>query len=304
LLKTKGIDLRDLNIIAVVDKNHVILSLLRKVQAISFVSSYALKALEECFESLKKEFVKDEEIQKIKNQIKSSFAYISEDITHQAYYIGYYEILSTYKEFEEYIEKINKITKEDIQEVAKKYLVKDKMTIGILEPQPQTQPQKPIFSVDKITNRGIKEGKISKIPHIKTKWTMTPPERIELENGIVFIIKENFTTETIGISGIIDAGSMYDPHGKNGLANLVSELIIPKEEKNKLEFLGAKVSFDCRREKVEFSIRCLKENFEEVVKIVSKCLVEPSFLENEILIKKNEIITRISGQKENGLGHT
>jgi DNA-binding transcriptional LysR family regulator len=43
LLKTKGIDLRDLNIIAVVDKNHVILSLLRKVQAISFVSSYALR---------------------------------------------------------------------------------------------------------------------------------------------------------------------------------------------------------------------------------------------------------------------
>ncbi len=43
LLRAKGIELRDLNVIAVVDKNDIIISLLKKVQAVSFISSYAIR---------------------------------------------------------------------------------------------------------------------------------------------------------------------------------------------------------------------------------------------------------------------
>ncbi len=43
VLRAKGIDIKDLNIIAVVDKNDIILSLLENVQAVSFVSSYVLR---------------------------------------------------------------------------------------------------------------------------------------------------------------------------------------------------------------------------------------------------------------------
>jgi zinc protease len=82
-----------------------------------------LKALEECFESLKKEFVKDEEIQKIKNQIKSSFAYISEDITHQAYYIGYYVHIKSLKNI---LKKLIKLQKKIYKKLQKSILLKIK----------------------------------------------------------------------------------------------------------------------------------------------------------------------------------
>jgi zinc protease len=42
-----------------------------------------------------------------------------------------------------YVEKINKITAEQVRDVAIKYLIEDKLSIAYLDPQPITKPSKP-----------------------------------------------------------------------------------------------------------------------------------------------------------------
>jgi zinc protease len=81
-----------------------------------------------------KEGVSDEELQKVKNQKLMGFFHAMETINGKANMIGTYELFfGSYKKLFSAPEDYNKVTKEQIQQVAKKYFTEDNRTIGIME---------------------------------------------------------------------------------------------------------------------------------------------------------------------------
>ena len=48
--------------------------------------------------------------------------------------IGYYEATGDWRQMDHYIEGIRRVTREDIQRVAKDYLDRDRRTVGVLIP--------------------------------------------------------------------------------------------------------------------------------------------------------------------------
>ncbi len=76
----------------------------------------------------------ESEVQKAKNQIEASFIFGQDSLYMQAMKIGMFEILGGWKLMDTYLEGIRKVTPEDIQRVAKKYLTEDNRTVGILVP--------------------------------------------------------------------------------------------------------------------------------------------------------------------------
>jgi len=94
------------------------------------------QAIMDELQKLKDELVSDEELERIKNQIIASSVFEKDSIYFQALKIGQAEASGIgWKEEEKYVERIKKITPEQIQQVAKKYLVPERKTIAILEPQ-------------------------------------------------------------------------------------------------------------------------------------------------------------------------
>lgn len=91
-------------------------------------------ALYEEVEKIKKEPPDEREVQKAKNQIEAGFIMGQDSLFSQAQIIAMFEMLGDWKLIDRYFEGIRKVTPQDVQRVAQKYLVEDKRTVGILVP--------------------------------------------------------------------------------------------------------------------------------------------------------------------------
>jgi zinc protease len=78
--------------------------------------------------------VTDTELNKAKNQEQAGFVYGQYSVFNEAMQLGLYQMLGSYKMLDQYIPKIQAVTANDIQRVAKKYLVVANRTVGILVP--------------------------------------------------------------------------------------------------------------------------------------------------------------------------
>lgn len=78
--------------------------------------------------------VSTDEVAKAIKQAKALFAYGSESITNQAFWLGYSEIFADYGWFETYLDRIAAITPEQVHAVALKYLNPSNRIVGLYRP--------------------------------------------------------------------------------------------------------------------------------------------------------------------------
>ena len=94
------------------------------------------KAIDQEVERLQKELVGQQELEKAKNQLEASFIYAQDSLFYQAMLLARHEIAVSWRTIDDYLPSIRKVSPEDIQRVAKKYLTPDNRTVGILIPLP------------------------------------------------------------------------------------------------------------------------------------------------------------------------
>jgi zinc protease len=94
------------------------------------------KAFDQEVEQLQKEPVGRQELEKAKNQLEASFIFAQDSLFYQAMLLARHEIAISWKTIDDYLPSIRKVSPEDIQRVAKKYLTPDNRTVGILIPLP------------------------------------------------------------------------------------------------------------------------------------------------------------------------
>jgi len=76
-----------------------------------------------------------DEIARAIKQAKALFAYSSENISNQAFWLGYSEIFANYDWFENYVTHLAKVTPEDVMDIARKYLTPKNRVVGFYLPQ-------------------------------------------------------------------------------------------------------------------------------------------------------------------------
>ena len=77
----------------------------------------------------------DEELKQAVKQARALFAYGTESITNQAYWLGFAEMFSTYDWFLTYLDNLAAVTPQDIQRVAQTYLRPQSRIVGVYKPQ-------------------------------------------------------------------------------------------------------------------------------------------------------------------------
>ncbi|HTQ24940.1 MAG TPA: pitrilysin family protein [Candidatus Binataceae bacterium] len=85
-------------------------------------------------ERLKAQPVSADELQKAKNLEQSQFVFSQDSIFEEALQLGVWEMLGDYHLLDRYLEDIDKVTADDVQRVAKKYLVENNCSLGVLVP--------------------------------------------------------------------------------------------------------------------------------------------------------------------------
>jgi len=113
------------------------------------------KALDQEVERLQKEPVGEKELEKAKNQLEAAFIYGQDSLFYQAMLLAQHEISLDWRAIDNYLPSIRKVSPEDILRVAKRYLILDNRTVGILIPLPPKET-KPMPSGPSIKERMIR----------------------------------------------------------------------------------------------------------------------------------------------------
>lgn len=85
-------------------------------------------------EHLQDKGVEDAEVAQASKQAQALFAYDSESITNQAFWMGYSEMFADYDWFETYLERVSAVTPADIERVAGNYLSTNRRVVGVYHP--------------------------------------------------------------------------------------------------------------------------------------------------------------------------
>jgi zinc protease len=94
-----------------------------------------IAALDAEIKKLQDVLTSKDELKRAVKQARAVFVYGSENITNQAFWMGYVEMFSSYEWFTTYLDNLAKVTPQDIQRVAQKYFQPASRVIGTYIPK-------------------------------------------------------------------------------------------------------------------------------------------------------------------------
>ena len=142
----------------------------------------ALAALDREIQRVQEEKVSKEEITRAMKQARALFAYGSENITNQGFWMGYAEMFADYNWFQTYLDKLAAVTAKDVQRVANEYFKPKSRVVGTYH-----------------SSRG--EGVIM----ARINSSLPGPNDIYREvlpNGITILARSNFNSPSVVVSWI------------------------------------------------------------------------------------------------------
>jgi zinc protease len=129
-------------------------------------------------------------------------------------------------------------------------------------------------------------------------------ERILLENGMVLFFLQDRELPLVSLSAMIRTGSMYDPPGKEGLADLTASVmrtggtakLSSSEIDQRLDFLAASPSISMALDSASVQFSFLKSDLDACLNLLSQMLQYPAFEEEKLSLAislKQEDLRRV-----------
>jgi zinc protease len=132
------------------------------------------------------------------------------------------------------------------------------------------------------------------------------PVRTPLQNGAVLISKETRSTPSVAINLGVRAGSACDPDGAPGTVWLLSRVIdrgtstrSAADIAEELDSRGITLSVNVTRHLFSLVCTCLADDFQPVMALIGEIVRSPSIPDDEIAIRKREIVTSIRQDADN-----
>ncbi|MDQ7838086.1 MAG: pitrilysin family protein [Thermodesulfobacteriota bacterium] len=129
--------------------------------------------------------------------------------------------------------------------------------------------------------------------------------RIVLPNGTVVLLKEVKALPLVYMHLVIEAGSLLDPGGREGLAALTAEGLLTGTRRRtaariseEIEFTGGALAVQPRKDYTSITLNVLKKALPTGLEILSDVLTQPAFRPKEIAKKKEEFKARIHKEEE------
>ena len=122
--------------------------------------------------------------------------------------------------------------------------------------------------------------------------------RIKLKNGITFLFRPNMNSMTTSIGGYVQAGSIYDPQDKLGLADFTTSTLMRgtrtqsfQEIFDSLESIGASLGIGCGSHTAGFGGKALAEDLPTLLKMLADVLMNPIFPKQDVERVRSQLLT-------------
>ncbi|MCX6078027.1 MAG: pitrilysin family protein [Chloroflexi bacterium] len=125
--------------------------------------------------------------------------------------------------------------------------------------------------------------------------------RIVLPNNITILVRSNFNSPSVTLSGYLATGSLFDPDTKLGLADFATSALMRGTQTgsfeqiyDSLESVGAHLGFSAGTHTSGFSGRALVEDLPLLFDLISNCLRQPIFPEDELERLRTQMLTGLA----------
>ena len=275
-------------------------------------------------ESLKKNGVTKEEVERAQAQIRADEAFSRDGSYSVASQLNESIAMGDWTYYTTFVERIEKVTPEDVKRVANTYLIEDQSTTGIFIPIVNDEQSKAgtvgdnnlgAKAVHQPLNwrpeNGLSVGPLAAVPatggsgtamadQIKTKKVL---------KGLTLLTMETPVKEVVTIIGSFLGGDEFSPVSNGKIADLTAAMLDQGTKKHdkfeiseKLESVGAVLSFNSSQYHVGFNIRCLKNDVPLVIELLAEQLKEPAFNEEDLKTTKKRYMGQLQRAKESTRG--
>lgn len=234
---------------------------------------------------LRTEAVSPAELEKVKEMIISEYYFSRDTVAGQASDIGYCEVATANCNYlTEYVEKVKKVSAEDIIRVAQKYFYADNLTVTGLFP------------------RGALPAAA---PEVKNSSVVNPIQKYELPNGLKLLVKEDHTLPTVSIRVLMKGGLIVENQENNGISHLCSQLLLKgtltrtgEEIVNAIESAGGTITSYSANNSFGCVIDILSGKTALAIDIAADVLMHPAFHEGAIEREKNAVLLNIKSLED------
>jgi zinc protease len=130
--------------------------------------------------------------------------------------------------------------------------------------------------------------------------------RVELENGITVLARENYTSPAVVVDGLIPGGAVQEPPEKAGLSSFHASLLMRgtarhtfEELYEEIESIGASMEFDSGGHTYRFGTKSLAEDLPGMLALMAEVIQTPTFPAEHVERVRGQIITGLQMQAHN-----
>ncbi len=262
----------------------------------------ALVAIISQIYKVKEQEISPKELKKAKTQLITDFLYSQETMEGEARKLGVFQILAgdAEKEFE-YIERVKKLTSQDLLEVAKKYFSPDKINVSLVFPE-----DTPARFDDKDLQMVLQEASgagVSEMPKVKASGSNI--QRFTIGNGITLLCLEAHDLPTVGVRIVMPGGLRYETPAINGIFNMLAKawtkgttLHSAQALSEIIDGMGAEIHGFSGQNSFGLRARFTSDTFKRGVALLTEILLSPSFPVKEIEKLKPQILAKIKQQDD------
>ena len=226
----------------------------------------------------------DSELEKSKNTVIADYYRSHENVADVASSLTMSEAMTGSPDFfEKYVQGIQGVKKEDIQEMISVYLRDENSTTVMLMPRGAVEPPQR-------TEPGEKAEKDDEMS-------------VVLDNGLQIFVKRRARLPLVSVTFAAAGGLRAEDRENNGLANLTVSMLLKGTRKLKevdivpaLERVGASINAFSGMNSMGLNMDLLARDYDKCMGVLESVVKEPSFPEPEILKEKINIAAAIREQ--------
>ena len=206
----------------------------------------------------------------------------------------------------ENIEALKRVTPEDVNRVARKYLVNETATVGLLTPAPSGRPVKikgfrgkENFAPKQVESVTLPEWAKQAMELPSMPRSLIKPADMTLPNGLRLVVQQTTISPTVGVYGEVKNNSdLETPKGQEGVDDVLDSLFSYGTTtldrlafQKALDDIGAEASVG-----TGFTLQVLEENFDRGVQLLADNLLHPALPEPAFKIVKAETVSVVAGR--------
>ncbi len=206
---------------------------------------------------------------------------------------------------DEDVEAIRRVTPQDVNRVAKQYLVNENSITAILKPAPSGEPvaSKGFGGAEQVTSAPTKPVELpswaaSALSQLKVPANYITVSDETLPNGIRLIVKNDTTSPTVTVMGLIKHNAdLQTPPGQEGVAEILDDLFsYGTQTLDRLAFQKALDDIAAVESAgFNFSVKVLKNNFSRGVQLLADNELHPALPEQAFSIVKQQTSEFVAG---------